>query len=114
MKTWMKLLLIFGLLGGALAWILIDAAKRDARMTAKTQAVLTEVHVYRDAESSSLDETRLRYRFTVAGRNVEAEDALPGDRTDELYPRQQVTICYNPADPAETDIQVDPNAACGG
>ena len=114
MKTWMKLVLIFGLLAAALAWILIDAGKRDARMTARAQAVLTEVQLYRDAESSSLDETRLRYRFAVGGRNVEAEDALPGDRTDELAPTERVTICYNPADPAETDVQLDPNAACGG
>ena len=114
MKTWMKLVLIFGLLGAGIAWMLIDAGKREARMTAKAEAVLTDVQLHRDAESSSLDETRLRFRFPVAGRTVEAEDSLPGDRTGELSPTERVTICYNPADPAEADLQLDPNAACGG
>ena len=114
MKTWMKLALIFGVLGAAIAWMLIDAGKREARMTAKATAVVTEVDLQRDTESSSLDETRLRYRFDAGGRSVESADALPGDRTSEMKPGRQVTVCYNPADPAESDVELDANAACGG
>ena len=113
MKTWMKLALIFGGIGAVVAWMLIDADRRESRMTAKAQAVLTTVDLHRDSESSSLDETRLRYRFDAGGRAVESADALPGDRTG-MKPGQTVTICYNPADPSESDVELDPGVACGG
>jgi hypothetical protein len=114
MKTWMKVALVLGALAALIAWMLVDAERREGRMTEKANAVLTAVELYEDPESRSLDETRLRYRFAAAGREAEGADALPGDRRKDFRVGQPVTICFNPADPSETDVQTDPAAGCGG
>jgi hypothetical protein len=114
MKTWMKVALVLGALAVFIAWMLVDAGRREGRMTATAEAVLTAVELYEDPESRSLDETRLRYRFAAGGRELEGADALPGDRRDDFRVGEEVTICFNPADPRETDVQTDPGARCGG
>jgi len=114
MKTWMKLALIFGLLGAGAIWLILDAQEREARMTAKGTAVVTSVEFKPDEESSSLDETEFALRIDAGGRAVDTTATLPGDRGEEFGEGHRFTVCYNPADPAEADIELDPNVACGG
>ncbi|HYD24449.1 MAG TPA: DUF3592 domain-containing protein [Croceibacterium sp.] len=113
MKTWIKLALIFALLAAGTAWLLLDAQQREARMTAKGTALVTAVTFKPDDESSSLDETEFALRVTAGERSVETTDTLPGDRRDEFREGHTFTVCYNPADPAEADIELDPAVACG-
>ena len=113
MKKWVTLLLIFAALGGLGAWIWISESRRDARMTAKGSAILTSITLDQDDESRSLDETDFEYRFDVSGKKVAGSDSLPGDRVQDFRIGQQVTICYNPSDPQESNIETEPGLVCG-
>ena len=113
MKKWLIVVLILAALAGLLAWIWISEGKRDARMTAKGSAILSSVTLDRDDESRSLDETDFEYRFDASGKQVQGSDSLPGDRVADFKAGQNVTICYNPADPAESEIVTDPSVKCG-
>ena len=113
MKTWVKLTAIFVPLAALGGWTLVEGNAREARMTATAAGVLNEVKLVEDTESSSLDETRVSYTFHIGEQQVQGTDALPGNHAAEMKPGQPITVCYNPADPAETDVQVDPKAKCG-
>jgi hypothetical protein len=67
-----------------------------------------------DEESSSLDETVFELRLNAGGREVATSATLPGARTGDFRAGHIFTVCYNPDDPEEADIQLDPAAACGG
>ena len=113
MKTWVKLVLVFGVLAAGLAWVFLEGQQEDARRTAKGTAVVTAVELEPDDESSSLDETRLDVRVPAGGTAIDTADTLPGDRTAEFSPGQTVTVCYDPNDPADLSIELDPTVTCG-
>ena len=113
MKKWLTLVLIFAALGGLVTWMLVSEDQRNARMTVKGSAVLTAVKFDPDDESRSLDETDFEYSFDAGGRKIAGSDSLPGDRMGDFSVGQQVTICYNPSDPSESNVETDPAVKCG-
>src|SRR5687767_8853747 len=113
MKTWTKLALALAGAGAVVAWVLIDAAQQDARLTAKGTAIVTAVSLEQDVESRSLDETEFALRLEVGERAVATSATLPGDRTEDFRVGHTFTVCYNPDDPAEVDIELNPAATCG-
>jgi len=113
MKTWVKVLLVVAGVALLVGYIFYDAGQREARLTASATATLTAVDLHKDTESSSLDETRFRYRFETAGQAQDGNSALPGDRTGDFKPGQQVSICYDPSDPGESDIRTEADGPCG-
>ena len=114
MKTWLKVTLILGAIGALLAFMIVSEQRKQARLTAETSGTLTAVEFVEDEESSSLDETRFKYRYTAAGGERSGEDSLPGDRREDYRVGQTVPICFNPEDPSESDIRHASQANCGG
>ena len=113
MKTWVKVALVLAAVGAGIAALLIHETGRVAAMTAAAQARIVEVRFVEDPESSSLDETRIEYDFQAAGAGHRSSDALPGDRTADFRPGQEIAICYDPAVPRQTDIRTG-GEPCGG
>jgi hypothetical protein len=113
MKTWVKLVLVLGGLAALLAYVFISGEQEDARRTAKGTAVVTAVKLNEDLESRSLDETEFALRVDAGGSAVETTATLPGDRTGEFDVGDNFTVCYDPADPKDADIELDAAATCG-
>ncbi len=113
MKTGVKLALALAGAGAIVAWVLLDGEQREARMTAKGTAVVTAVNLKQDLESRSLDETEFALRLAAGGDEVDTSATLPGDRTDDFRAGHTFTVCYNPDDPKEADIELDPAVTCG-
>ena len=113
MKTWIKLALIFGAIGIFVVWLIVDAQQQEARMTAKGTALVTEVTLKEDPESSSLDETEFDLQLAAQGGEVNAKATLPGDRSADFQPGHRFTVCYNPSAPSEIDIELDDAVTCG-
>ena len=113
MKTWLKIVLVLAGVGALLAYFVISSGQRRARMTEQASATVTGIEFDQDDESSSLDETDIRYSFTVGGREIRSETSRPGDRTKDFVPGTAVKVCYNPAEPAESDIADSPQSRCG-
>ena len=113
MKTWLKVVLVLAGVAALLAFVFIDGEQERARMTAKSRAVVTAVELERDVESRSLDETRYALQLATSEGPVATTATLPGDRTAEFGVGHSFTVCYNPADAREIDIQLDPDAQCG-
>jgi hypothetical protein len=111
-KTWVKLVLIFALIGGMIFLLFWVDDRRKATMTAESQAVVTGAVLHEDDESSSLDETRISYRFEVANSSFEGVSSLPGDKVSEWPAGRIARICYNPEDPAVSEIR-DSGTPCG-
>ena len=112
MKTWVKVVL-----GGVAIALIVFVAMawgeaRRARLTGKAMATVTDVTLDRGGQDEN-DKTEIAYRFVVAGKRVESSDTEYSDVTDRYALGQVVTICYDPADPTDSDISEDPNAPCG-
>lgn len=114
MKTWVKMVLVLGGVGALLTGIVVANEQKQARMTAEAAGTITQVDFDEDDESSSLDETLLKYRYAVGGRSIEGETSRPGNRTRDFTPGQAVKVCYNPGDTGESDIAEGAAAKCGG
>ena len=112
MKIWVKLVLIFALIGGGIALLFWMDDRRKATMTVEGQAVVTGAVLHEDDESSSLDETRISYRFEAGSSAFEGISSLPGDKVSEWPAGRIVRICYNPEDPAVSEIR-DSGSPCG-
>lgn len=111
MKPWLKVVLILAAVGAAIAAMIVYESGRRAKMTAEAEATVTKVTFVKDVESSSLDETQIRFTFDAKGSQVESTDSIPGDHTEEYNLGQKIRICYNPDEPAATDIS---DGKCGG
>ena len=113
MKTWVKLVLVLGGVAALLAYVFIAGEQEDSRRTAKGTAVVTAVKLNEDLESRSLDETEFALRLDAGGTPVETTATLPGDRTEEFGVGETFTVCYNPDDPKDADIELDDAVTCG-
>ena len=113
MKTSLKVALALAGAGAIIAWVLIDGEQREARLTAKGTAVVTAVKLDQDVESRSLDETEFALRLQAGEREITTSASLPGDRTGEFREGHTFTVCYDPDNPAEADIELNPAANCG-
>lgn len=113
MKTWLKVVLVLAGVGALVAYFVVSGEQRRARMTAQASGTITGVEFDQDDESSSLDETDIRYSFTAGGRETRSQTSRSGDRTKDFVPGTAVTVCYNPNKPAESDIAEGPQPRCG-
>ena len=111
MKPWLKVVLILAAIGAGIAAILVYESNREAAMTAEAEATVTKVTFIKDGESSSLDETEIRYAFDAKGVRTDSQDSIPGDHVEEYNIGQKIRICYNPGTPADSSISDD---KCGG
>ena len=83
-----------------------------AEMTASANGVVVSSKFVADTESSSLDETRIRYRFEANGQAFEADDSISGaDRSGEYPAGRGVAICYNPKEPSSS--RLNRGGSCG-
>ena len=99
---------IFALLAGYFVYI----SKERAEMTAAATGAVTKAEFVPDAESSSLDETRIEYRFEADGTAYLGSDSISGaDRSADYPVGQTVEVCYNPADP--TSSRLNRGGPCG-
>ncbi|HET9426846.1 MAG TPA: DUF3592 domain-containing protein [Allosphingosinicella sp.] len=112
MKTWLKVVLIFAAIGAAITAMLWMDSRRKATMTAEGQAVVTGALLHEDDESSSLDETRISYRFETGGSAFEGLSSVPGDRVSDWPAGRTARVCYNPEDPTVSEIR-DSGRPCG-
>lgn len=111
-KIWQKLLLIFAMIGVVFAALFWMDERRKATMTAEASGTVTGVVLEADDESSSLDQTQVSYRFDAAGTPAEGRTGFPGDKVEEWPAGRTVRICYNPEDPAASEIR-DAGTPCG-
>ncbi|MBV8687355.1 MAG: DUF3592 domain-containing protein [Alphaproteobacteria bacterium] len=99
---------VLALLGG-FVW---HAIAEGRKMTAAGTATVIGSEFVRDSDSSSLDETRVRYRFEAGGKPVEGSHAVSGpDRTGDYPAGGTVQICYNPQEPESSRLNT--GGACG-
>ncbi|MFN3945336.1 MAG: DUF3592 domain-containing protein [Allosphingosinicella sp.] len=111
MKSWVKLLLIFGGIGVVIAIAIHFENQRRASMTAEGVATVTNVTLVRDREDNS-EETTVEFSFEAGGAPVAAQASLYGDQRESYRQGQQVRICFNPEDPVVADIREQ--EPCGG
>jgi hypothetical protein len=104
-KPWLKVVLVLAAVAIVIAGLLFWESKREAAMTAEAEARITKVTFIKDDESSSLDETEIRYAFDAKGAPTESSDRLPGDRVEDYTIGQKVRICYNPDKPTDTNLR---------
>jgi hypothetical protein len=104
-KPWLKVVLILAAIGVAVAAMLVYESSREAKMTAEAEATVTKVTLIKDQESSSLDSTEIRYAFDAKGAPTESMDSLPGDHVEGYTIGQKIRICYNPDEPADTNVR---------
>jgi hypothetical protein len=114
LKTWVKIVLVLAGLAALVAYFVVSGEQQRGRMTAQAAGTVTGVDFDVDDESSSLDETAIRFVFPAGGRQVNSETSRPGDRTADFAPGRKIVVCYNPQEPAEADIAEGAGARCGG
>ena len=112
MKKYWKAILVVALVLAGLAWLVIDAMRERAAMTASASATVTRVEFDPDDESSSLDETDIVYVFEANGSKVAASSSLPGDRVKDFPAGRTVAVCYDPKAPATSRINTG-GGPCG-
>ncbi|HEY5721635.1 MAG TPA: DUF3592 domain-containing protein [Allosphingosinicella sp.] len=111
MKPWLKVALVLAAVALFVGGLLFYESNREAAMTAEAEATVTKVTFIKDQESSSLDETEMRYTFDAKSTAVQSSDSIPGDHVEEYTIGQKIRICYNPDKPADSNISDD---KCGG
>jgi hypothetical protein len=97
------------------------------RLTAEAPAEITSVVLDRDRKTTrrrsgsnnrrrtktkTTYETDITYRYTVNGRAYEGETEKDGDVTGSFRAGSSVKVCYNPAQPDESDV-FENNHRCG-
>lgn len=101
-----RILVIGGFLGGLAALVFFLVASEDkrlARLTSSTQGQVTEVIVQTDSESDDAT-TIVHYSYAVAGQALTDQSSMPDDKSEAFPEGALVTICYDPADPRETEV----------
>lgn len=111
MKPWLKVVLVLAAVALFVGGLLFYESNREAAMTAEAEATVTKVTFIKDQESSSLDETEIRYTFDSKGSAIQSSDTIPGDHVEEYNLGQKIRICYNPGEPSASNIS---NDKCGG
>lgn len=90
----------------------------SSNLTAETTAQVTRVAIDRDTKTSRRKtssnktkkktttsvETEIDYRYTVAGKTYEGYTEKDGDVQRDFPSGGQVVVCYNPANPEESDV----------
>ncbi|WP_426042811.1 DUF3592 domain-containing protein [Brevundimonas sp. TWP2-3-4b1] len=101
-----RILIIGAFLGGLAALVFYLVASEEdrlARLTSSTGGQVTEVIVQTDAESDDAT-TIVHYNYAVAGQVLADQSSKPDD-VSRIFPEgTQVTICYDPAEPGETEV----------
>ena len=97
--------LIVGVILALLAGYFVYISEERAAMTAAATGTVAKSEFVPDAESSSLDETRIDYRFEVNGAAMKGTDSISGaDRTAEYPAGKAIDVCYNPEDPSSSRL----------
>jgi hypothetical protein len=109
----MKVAAILAAVGLLLTYFIVSEQRRSARLTSQATGTITKVTLDKDEESSSLDQTLLEYEFVVGGNRIASSDSLPGDKTADFRTGQAVTLCYDPAEPTETNVLTRAGERCG-
>ena len=87
-------------------------------LTAETTAEVTRVAINRDTKTSKRKsgsnkkkkktttsiETEIDYRYTVNGKTYEGYSEKDGDVQRDFQQGAQVVVCYDPANPEESDV----------
>ena len=90
----------------------------SSKLTAGSTAEITRVMLDRDTKTTKRKtssnkkkkktttsvETEIDYRYTVDGKTYEGYTEKDGDVQHEFARGAQVTVCYNPSDPEESDV----------
>jgi FtsZ-interacting cell division protein ZipA len=95
--------------------------KRLARLTAEAPAEVLSVTLERNRTTRNSNgrrknrtdtETDIRYRFAVEGKPIAASTSKSGDVTGTYKVGMQAKACYNPSNPAESEVFA-PDHKCG-
>ncbi|HLM00423.1 MAG TPA: DUF3592 domain-containing protein [Pyrinomonadaceae bacterium] len=90
----------------------------SSNLTAQSTAQITRAAIDRDTKTSRRKtssnkkkkktttsiETEIDYRYTVGGKTYEGYSEKDGDVQRDFPAGAQVVVCYNPADPEESDV----------
>lgn len=101
-----RILIIGAFLGGLAALVFYLVASEEdrlARLTSTTVGQVTEVIVQTDSESDDAT-TIVRYSYAVGGQVLADQSSKPDDVSRTFPQGAHVTICYDPAEPAETEV----------
>jgi hypothetical protein len=89
-----------------------DEEERIATLTAGATAEVTAVSVRTD-QDSSVDTTVVDYRFVASGETVTGQSTKQGSLRDQFAKGSRVKACYDPADPAQSEV-FPAGHACAG
>lgn len=108
--------------------LVIAAASIGCRsnLTAQTTGQITRVAIDRDTKTTTRKtssnkkkkttktsiETEIDYRYTVNGKTYDGYSEKDGDVQRDFQNDAQVTVCYDPANPEESDVYAS-GSKCG-
>lgn len=90
----------------------------NSNLTAETTGEITRVVIDRDTKTkkrktssnktkrktTTTVETEIDYRYSVAGKSYQGYSEKDGDVQRDFQTGAQVVVCYNPANPDESDV----------
>ena len=94
----------------------LSAIGCSSELTAETSGQVTRVAIDRDRKVSRKTssnkkrkvktsvETEIDYRYSVNGRSYDGYSEKDGDVQRDFASGAQVVVCYNPNDPAESEV----------
>lgn len=101
-----------GVLAGVaavVALLMVFENRRLERLTAEAPGQVTRVVVQTDAESDS--STIVHFAYLVGGQTLADQSSKAGDVSEDFLQGQSVVVCYDPEDPAETEVY-QPGQTC--
>lgn len=108
-----RILMVAGILAGVAAIVMAIAYFEDRRLsklTATAPGQVTRVVIHTDSESDE-SSTIVHFVYAVDGETLSDQSTKAGDASDTFLQGAAVTVCYDPAKPAETEVY-QPGRAC--
>ena len=99
------LYIVTALVVGGIILMVIFSHHPFFKMTSRTaaQVLRADQHEVRD-DRERRDETTIRAKYTVHGKDYEIERTLRGRLADRFPPGAKIPVRYNPAEPHIADI----------
>lgn len=101
-----RILLVVGILAGVAVLVLALGYFEDrrlAKLTASAPGQVTRVVVQTDAESDDAS-TVVHFTYGVNGQTLSDQSTKGGDVSDDFPQGAPVTVCHDPAKPADTEV----------
>lgn len=101
-----RILWVVGILAGVAVLVLAITffeGRRLAKLTASAPGQVTRVVVQTDSETDEAS-TIVHFTFAVNGQTLSDQSTKGGDVSDVFLQGAAITVCHDPAKPADTEV----------